>query len=154
MIIIFACCVAFLYAIGLMFNWTYVDSSVYICEYFAPILGIYVSLLVLIKGVKFYIQNRHKFNWKWILTLIIQILNMLMLKSRITLLLLNLQKNEGLTNKAIFNRVVNDLYQLAAQYSLDYYTVNIIVYIWPFFMICVCWFLQTLINNKQNKNSN
>lgn len=52
MIIIFACCVAFLYAIGLMFNWTYVDSSVYICEYFAPILGIYVSLLVLIRDIQ------------------------------------------------------------------------------------------------------
>lgn len=46
--------------------------------------------------------------------------------------------------------VVNDLNMKAAKLGVDYYTMNIIVYILPFAIACIFLFLQTLLNRSYN----
>ena len=148
MIFIYGFCVVFLLVVGKLFGWSYIDSSVYVCEYFAPCVIMFVCLLTFIKIVRFFIKS--KFSWKWIATIIISVLNLFLFKVNLELLFDNIEKYSGHTNREIFNMVVKDLNVSAANLGVDYFTMNIIVYILPFAIACIFLLLQTLLNRSYN----
>lgn len=148
MIFIYGFCVVFLLVVGKLFGWSYIDSSVYICEYFAPCVIMFVCLITFIKIVRFFIKS--KFSWKWIATIIIGVLNCFLFKINLELLYDKIEKYSGHTNREIFNMVVKDLNISAANLGVDYFTMNIIVYILPFAIACIFLLLQTLLNRSYN----
>lgn len=149
MIIIYGICVLFLLAVGMLFGWSYVDASVYICEYFAPALGMLVCFITFIMGIIFFIKQ--KFNGKWILTIVLQIFNLIAFAYSYNVLTTKIENYAGMSNKEIFDKVVYQLRCLAADNHTDYFTVNVLVYVVPFLIICLFWFFQYLLNRSRRK---
>lgn len=95
MIFIYVFCVVFLLLVGKLFGWSYIDSSVYICEYFAPYVIMSVCLITFIKIVRFFIKS--KFSWKWLVTIVIGVLNCFLFKVNLELLFDKVEKYTGQT---------------------------------------------------------
>lgn len=159
---LYAICVALLYVIGKVFGIGYVDSSVYVCEYIQPLFTASLALLFLIYGLtKIPILIRKK-NWgRFFVLCSICLLYITTGIYCVIEFLERLQTYSGMTNRQIFDFVVNKLRVMGDIYphktltlfngetiGFGYIMANIEVYLLPVSLVILLGLFQRKLTKQ------
>lgn len=162
---IYAACVAILLALGAIFGWSYIDASVYICEYVQPWITALLALLLSIGAIK-KIKNYYKTESKGAAMALVGfcITYFCIIIFCITEFLSRISTYKGMDNRQIFDYVVNKLSVMGASYpagrfriftgesiSYGYIMANIEVYILPISFVLLCGLIQWRIIKRMRK---
>lgn len=165
---IYALCVAFLLLLQPLLGWSYVDASVYVCEYFQPIFTAVIALIFFIfatKKVFTALRIRRKIGGVALLTICVSYIAVI--TYCVNELMSRLSEYAGMTNRQIFDYVVNKLSVMGQNYPsgrfqiLDFETVsygyimaNVEVYIVPISLVLLLGIIQWRISKRISKNEN
>lgn len=166
---IYALCVAFLLLLKPLFGWSYVDASVYVCEYFQPVFTAAVALLLLLASCKVIVRSyRGKRHGKLTAILLFDAVYIFTGTYCITQqLMTRIATYSGMSNRQIFDYAVDFLSNMAREYPdgstmvriLDFDTVsygyimaNIEVYIAPIAVILILGIIQCIISKKLKRD--
>ena len=152
--------VIFISIIG--FGWSYVDASVYVCEYFQPVFTAAVALLFLILCLrKVIVAFQSRKNMRGFSLLAICLSYLVIAVGCIRELLSRLSEYAGLNNRQIFDYVVHKLSVMGIGYPegrfniLDFETVsygyimaNMEVYILPISIVLLLYIIQRIVSRK------
>ena len=142
----FGICYGFLHYIGLIFNWTYQEASVYICIYLWQILLILSTIPILIKSIIKCIKNKKSY-----IALILSICYTA-LYCYFTVIVFNHYPISDINYT--FNLCVKDLQNIAQYCNISYETINICIYLIGFVIICwINYLLYSIINIKRSSPS-
>lgn len=138
----FTICCRFLYWIGTIFNWTYQETSIYVCIYVWQILLILSTIPILIKSAIKCIKNK-----KGYIALILSICYTA-LYCYFTVIIF---KHYPIFDiNYTFNLCVNDLQNLAQYYNVSYEIINVCIYLIGFVIVCwINYLLYSIINIKR-----
>ena len=159
---IYALSVVFLYIIGAVFGISYVDSSVYVCEYVQPLFTAAVAVLFMILGLikmpKLFRAN----SWSKIITLIVFCL--IYVYTAVNCVIEYSERVHtyvGMTNRQIFDFVVHKLRVMGEAYpqksftlftgesiSFGYIMANMEVYIMPISILLLLGLIQWRLTRK------
>lgn len=159
---IYAVCVVFLLVIGTLFGWSYVDASVYICEYSQPLITALLALCFLISAIR---NTLKVFNNKSSGVLLLLSAICLIYISIITYctyeFIHRVIEYSGMTNPQIFDFVVQELSKMGDMYpkgrinlftgesiSYGYIMANMEVYILPISIVLLCGLIQWRIGKR------
>lgn len=121
---LYAVCVVLLYIIGAIFSISYVDSSVYVCEYVQPLFTAIVALAFLILALIKIPELIRKKIWERTVTLgIICLLYIAMASYCIKEFIERLHTYAGMGNRQIFDYVVNKLRVMGEIYPHKVFTL-------------------------------
>ncbi len=160
---IYAVCVVLLFVIGAIFGLSYVDSSVYVCEYVQPIFTAILALVFFIMALrKFSIIYRHKAWDKVILLFVCCVTYIAILGYCIKEFIQRISTYSGMSKRQIFDFVVQKLNDIGDNYpkgiinlphgdsvTYGYIMANIEVYILPISIVLLCGLIQRYTLNKQ-----
>ncbi len=156
---IYAVCVVILFVVGAIFGLSYVDSSVYVCEYVQPIFTAVVALFFLIMALrKFPIVCRHKAWYKLALLFVFCVIYIVISAYCVKEFIQRFSTYSGMNNRQIFNFVVQKLNDMGDSYpkgiihlphgdsiTYGYIMANIEVYILPISIVLLCGLIQWYI---------
>lgn len=159
---IYALCVAFLLMLKPLLGWSYVDASVYVCEYFQPVFTAFTALLFLIFALKGAIRAfRKRQSGRGMVLSVICLSDIAIGIYCYHELISRLAEYAGMTNHQIFDYVVHKLSVMGQDYPagrfkiLDFETVsygyimaNMEVYILPISIIILLGLIQWRISKK------
>lgn len=159
---LYAICVILLLAVGVIFGITYVDSSVYVCEYIQPIFTAVVALTFLtlaLRKIWFTIQKK-----RWCKLTILSVLSFIYIyeiRQCILEFCNRLSIYSGMTNRQIFDFVVKKLRDMGEFYpymnihlpsgesiTYGYIMANMEVYIFPLSIVLLCGFIQWRLSKR------
>lgn len=162
---IYAACVAILLGLGAIFGWSYIDASVYICEYVQPWITALLALLFFIGAIE-KVNNYYKTKSKGAA---MSLVGLCITYFCIIIFCINeffsrISTYKGMDNRQIFDYVVNKLSVMGASYpagrfriftgesiSYGYIMANIEVYILPISVVLLCGFIQWRIIKRSQK---
>lgn len=163
---IYALCVAFLLLLQPLLGWSYVDASVYVCEYFQPIFTAVIALIFFIfatKKVFTALHIRSKIAGATLLTICISYIAVI--KYCVNELMSRLSEYAGMDNHQIFNYVVHKLRVMGKIYpegqfqildfeivSYGYIMANMEVYIVPIAIVLLLGIIQWQISKRINRH--
>lgn len=146
--ILFKILCGILYCVGLCFNLTYQEISVYICIYGCPLffigVAIFINIYILYKTLK----NYNKVNLLLLILSYLQIIIYIILFIGIY----NYYKNLSILEQ--FNLCMRDLQKIAKLNNITYEECNLIIYVGGAFIILIinsCMFYITKYINKYVK---
>lgn len=159
---IYALCVAFLFLLKPLLGWSYVDASVYVCEYFQPVFTAVVALLFLILCIRKVISAFQSQNNMRGLSLLAICLSYLAIGVEcIRELLSRLSEYAGMSNHQVFDYVVHKLSVMGSGYpegrfnilnfetvSYGYIMANMEVYILPISIVILLYIIQRTVSRK------
>lgn len=159
---LYAICVVLLYIIGAIFSISYVDSSVYVCEYVQPLFTAILALSFLILALIKIPELIRKKIWSRTVTLgIICLSYIAMAIFCITEFFDRLHTYAGMGNRQIFDFVVNKLRVMGEIYphktftlfngeTLDfgYIMANMEVYLLPLSLVLLLGILQRKLTKQ------
>lgn len=146
---VYAVCVMILFGVMLLTGWSYKEASVYVCEYFQPLICAFVALsiiiLILCKLTRMNIYGR-------LLSLIPLFAEIYFIWQNVQVYFERKALYTGMSNDAIFKYVVDYLIEMAKRSHTNYILANMYVYILPMLMILAVGFAGKLIYNKTRTN--
>lgn len=159
---IYAACVVILLGLGAIFGWSYVDASVYVCEYVQPWITALLALVLSIGAIKKitnYFRTKSKLS---VMTLVgLCIIYVCTIIFCITEFFSRISTYKGMDNHQIFVYVVNKLNLIGVSYpaggfrlfngesiSYGYIMANMEVYILPISILLLCGFIQWRISKR------
>lgn len=159
---LYAVCVVILYVIGEAFGISYVDSSVYVCEYVQPIFTAAVALIFLIFALRSIWRAFTAKRWSILTTLALFCLVYIYeIRHCIAELLIRISSYAGLTNRQIFNLVVKKLQDMGEIYpnmtiqipsgesvTYGYIMANMEVYLLPLSIVLLCGIIQWRLSKR------
>lgn len=159
---LYSLCVGFLLLLKPLLGWSYVDASVYVCEYLQPAVTAAVALLCLIQGIRVGISAcRVRKIPIGLLMLAICVSYLVIGIDSIRELMSRLSEYANMNNRQIFDYVVHKLEAMGAQYPdgrvtiLDFETVsygyiiaNMEVYILPISTVMILFIIQRVIRKR------
>lgn len=158
---LYALCVLFLLALGKVLGWSYVDASVYVCEYFQPLFTAAVALLFLCFAVKkIILLIKCKSGIKTALLSLFSATYIATIYYCVNEFFHRIASYKGLTNQEIFDFVVSKLSRMAQgapeghfyivneHVSYGYVMANMEVYILPLSIVLICGFIQWRITRR------
>ncbi len=164
---LYAVCVVSLYVIGAAFGISYVDSSVYVCEYVQPIFTAAVALIFLIFAIRGIWRAIHAERWG-ILTSIALFCLIYIYEIRLCIaeFMIRVSTYAGMTNRQIFNFVVKKLQDIGEVYptmtihiptgesvTYGYIMANMEVYLLPLSIVLLCGIIQWRLNKRMKLRS-
>lgn len=164
---IYALCVILLFLIGAIFGLSYVDSSVYVCEYVQPIFTAIVALVFLIIALrKFSITYLHKAWYKIIILSACCITYIAVSGYCVKEFINRISTYSGMSKRQIFDFVVQKLNIMGDNYpkgmihlphgdsiTYGYIMANIEVYILPISIVLLCGLIQWRILKRNKPNA-
>lgn len=174
---LYAVCVVLLYGIGLLLGWSYVDASVYICEYVQPIFTALLAVLFLIAALRkisaaFRTKSSessgsHGRPRSFLLVTVLLIICLIYLMITVNCIfefLHRINDYSEMTNRQIFDFVVHKLREMGAVYpsgsirlftgesiSYGYIMANMEVYLLPVSIVLLCGLVQWRILRSMNR---
>jgi hypothetical protein len=159
---LYALCVVFLWVLQPITGWSYVDASVYVCEYFQPIFTAVIALLFLSFGIRYImIAFRNKKFLSGIALIAICVPYIIIGTTCIRNFLERLSTYAGMSNREIFDFVVHKLNVVGAHYpkgsiklfsgeiiTYGYIMANMEVYIVPISIVLLLGLIQWRISHK------
>lgn len=163
---VYAVCVVFLLVIGTLFGWSYVDSSVYICEYLQPIITALLAVCFLIPAIrKVAIAFKNKPSGEVLSLSAICLLYVSIITYCIYEFIHRVIEYSGMTNPQIFDFVAQELSKMGDMYpkgriylftgesiSYGYIMANMEVYILPISIVLLCGLIQWRIGKRMKIN--
>lgn len=166
---IYALCVAFLLLLNPLFGWSYVDASVYVCEYFQPVFTSVVALLLLLASWR-WVGRTYRSKRYGMLTALL-LFDAVYVSTGIYCiaqqLLPRIATYSGMSNRQIFDYAVDVLSRMARAYpggstrvdilnfdtvSYGYIMANMEVYIAPITIILALGIIQWKIIKNLNRD--
>ncbi len=159
---LYAVCVVILYVIGAAFGISYVDSSVYVCEYIQPIFTSAVALIFMIFALRSIWKAFHVKRWSIVTTIALFCLVYIYeIRLCISEFLIRISTYAGLTNRQIFNFVVKKLQEMGEIYpnmtvtiptgesvTYGYIMANMEVYLLPLSIVLLCGIIQWKLSKR------
>lgn len=160
---IYALCVVLLYIIGAIFGISYVDSSVYVCEYVQPLFTASLALLFLILALIKIPKLIRKRIWSRTVSLsFLCLLYLTMVWFCVKEFFERLHTYAGMGNRQIFDYVVNKLRVMGEVYphktftlftgetiGFGYIMANMEVYLLPLSLILLLGIFQHKLTKKR-----
>ena len=159
---IYVLCVAILIAIAPIFG-SYIDASVYVCEYGEPIITGLLTLWVLICCCIYIIKAvKHKMWGHTMILIMISLIYLLVIYMSVCTLTYRIEAYEGMTNKQIFDLVVVKLRQMGScfdgtvgimghEIGFGYIVANFMTYILPISLALWSGLFQRIVSKKLKK---
>ena len=148
---IYGICVLLLLTIGKIFDISYIDASVYVCEYGQPIVTAVAAIVVAVYCIKY---SRGLNNTRLFLIWSIILSNLAITGYSLSSLLMRINQYKGLTNRQIFNTVVDKLNKIGEGFipgnfdcfgyekiSYGYVMANIEAYILPISLVILLFII-------------
>ncbi len=159
---IYAVSVVFLLVLGEICGWSYVESSVYICEYVQPLFTAAVAIVFLILALrKLPAVQKKKTNGALVVLSLICLIYIVTAGVCFHEFIHRIAEYRGMTDTQIFDYVVQKLSKMAQSYpagrirlftgesiSYGYIMANMIVYILPLSIVLLGGFLQWRLTRK------
>ncbi len=159
---LYTVCVVILYVIGAAFGISYVDSSVYVCEYVQPIFTAAVALIFMIFAIRSIWRAFHVKRWDIVTTIaLFCLVYVYEIRLCISEFLMRISTYEGMTNRQIFNFVVKKLQDMGEFYpnmtvtiptgesiTYGYIMANMEVYLLPLSIVLICGIIQWRLSKR------
>lgn len=156
---IYVVCVIILIAIAPIFG-SYVDASVYVCEYGEPIVTIVLTLCFAVSGFRYLIRAiKHKMFGRFAVLTIISLIYLTVIYMSVCSLTYRIKTYDGMTNRQIFDFVVAKLQLMGScfdgtvgimghEVGLGYIVANFMTYILPISFTLWSGLIQRIISRK------
>ncbi len=160
---VYVVCVAILMLLIPIFG-SYVDASVYVCEYGEPIVTGLLTLCFAIFNIKYALRAiKHKMFGRFTALIMILIIYISVLFRSVYTLIERLETYNGMTNRQIFDYVVEKLREMGScfdgtvaiaghEVGLRYIVFNITTYILPITIVLLCGVIQRIITKELKTN--
>lgn len=139
-----------LYIIGLIFNLTYQEISVYVCIYLWPIICIFSTFVIIYYLIKWILlNNKHRiYNIIGLILATFYSYTYILIFDKI---LTHYNVKHHSINK-IFNLCYMDLIEISHKLNISYEDLNLYIYCYLFILIMIFNFSLTFMINRFNKN--
>ena len=159
---LYALCVAFLYIVGAVLGLSYVDMSVYVCEYVQPILTAVFALMFSMFATRKIVKSAGRKMWLKAASLSAILLTYIVVIGYCVREFIDRSSAYvGMTNRQIFDFVVNKLRVMGEAYpkgaiklftgetiGYGYIMANIEVYLMPISIVLILGIIQWRLSRK------